>query len=244
MSTSRALLRHSGILLINLAVFAVTLWLWVWVQGTRFDAPASAAIILVGSVLMVPVAWAGRRWLDHDPSPRRLQVATSVVHWVVMASLGAAMIEALKTGRGWPGWTLPLPPALGWVLMWITGAAGVLVVLNLAVRGLGAPWSIALSRRLATDCPVGARRRLGGAAGGPRLAADGEDLRGAGAGAALRGGVPDVPGAHVHVLSRCPAEGMNACPVRGSSGRAVRAHSTWHADGDHLRASPGSLWEL
>jgi protein-S-isoprenylcysteine O-methyltransferase Ste14 len=151
MSTSRALLRHSGILLINLAVFAVTLWLWVWVQGTRFDAPASAAIILVGSVLMVPVAWAGRRWLDHDPSPRRLQVATSVVHWVVMASLGAAMIEALKTGRGWPGWTLPLPPALGWVLMWITGAAGVLVVLNLAVRGLGAPWSIALSRRLATD---------------------------------------------------------------------------------------------
>jgi protein-S-isoprenylcysteine O-methyltransferase Ste14 len=102
-------------------------------------------------VLMVPASLAARRWLDRDPTPRRVFTATFFLHWIILILLGAAFFEAIKTGRSWQGWTLPVPPAIGWYLMWITGAAGVLCVLNLAVRGLGAPWSIALSRRLATD---------------------------------------------------------------------------------------------
>ena len=151
MTTARALLGRLGILAIHLASFAITLWIWLWVNVTGFAAPASAAIIVGGTVLMVPASMAARAWLDRKPTPQRVFTATFFLHWAIMILLGAAIFEAIKTGRSWRGWTLPVPPVIGWYLMWITGAAGVLCVLNLAVRGLGAPWSIALSRRLATD---------------------------------------------------------------------------------------------
>jgi protein-S-isoprenylcysteine O-methyltransferase Ste14 len=151
MTTARTLLGRLGMLAIHVGSFAITLWILLWVNATRFGPVASAVIIVGGNVLVVPASLAARRWLDREPTPRRIQSATFLIHWVVMILMGAAIIEALNTGRSWRGWTLPLPPVIGWYLMVITGAAGVLCVLNLAVRGLGAPWSIALSRRLATD---------------------------------------------------------------------------------------------
>jgi protein-S-isoprenylcysteine O-methyltransferase Ste14 len=44
-----------------------------------------------------------------------------------------------------------VPTAIGWTLVIITGAASVLAVLNLALKGLGAPFFIALSQKLAVD---------------------------------------------------------------------------------------------
>jgi protein-S-isoprenylcysteine O-methyltransferase Ste14 len=151
MATKRALLRPIRTLALNVGSFAITLLIWLWVLHRRFDTPASAGIIVGGVVLMVPASLAARRWLDREPTPWRIHTAAFLLHWVVMILLGAAIVEAIKTGRSWRGWSLPLPPGIGWALMWITGVAGVLCVLSLAVRGLGAPWSIALSRRLATD---------------------------------------------------------------------------------------------
>ena len=151
MVTARALLRRFGILAMNVGSFAITLLTWSWVLHTRFGTPASAALIVGGIVLMVPASLAARRWLDREPTPRRIYAATFLLHWTVMILMGVAILEAIKTGRSWRGWTLPLPPGVGWALMWIAGVAGVLCVLNLAVRALGAPWTIALSRRLATD---------------------------------------------------------------------------------------------
>ncbi len=151
MATARAVLRQLGLSALNIGSFAVTLLIWSQVRRTPFGAPASAAIIVGGIVLIVPASLAARLWLDREPTPGRRYLATFLLHWVVMILLGAAIVEALKTGRSWRGWMLPLSPGIGWALMWVTGAAGVLCVLNLAVRGLGAPWTIALSRRLATD---------------------------------------------------------------------------------------------
>lgn len=151
MTSARALLGRLGILAIHVGSFAITLWIWLWVSVTRFGPLASAAIIVGGNVLVVPVSLAARRWLDREPTPRRIQAAIFLLHWIVMILMGSGIIEAVNTGRSWRGWTLPLPPGFGWTLMWITGVACALCVLNLAVRGLGAPWSIALSRRLATD---------------------------------------------------------------------------------------------
>ncbi len=151
MARLRGLLGRFGILATHIASFALTLLIWSWVLHTRFRPLGSASIIVGGILLMVPASLAARRWLDRRPTPRRLYAATFLLHWVVMILLGAAIVEAIKTGQSWRGWTLPLPPGIGWALMWIAGAGGVLCVLNLAVRGLGAPWSIALSRRLATD---------------------------------------------------------------------------------------------
>ena len=151
MATARASLRRLGFQALHVGSLAVTLLIWSGVLRGLFAPSASTAIIVGGIGLMVPAAVAARRWLDRDPTPLRLRTATFLLHWIVMILLGAAIIEAVKTGRSWRGWTLPLPAGVGWTLMWLTGGAGVLCVLNLAVRGLGAPWSIALTRRLATD---------------------------------------------------------------------------------------------
>ena len=151
MPTARATLQWLGTTLLHVGSFAITLLAWMWVQHTGFAAGVSAAIIVGAPVLVVPSSVAARRWLDRDPTPARLRTTTFLLHWVIMILLGAAIIEAVETGSGWRGWTLPLAPDLGRALMWITGVACALTVLNLAVRGLGAPWTIALSRRLATD---------------------------------------------------------------------------------------------
>jgi protein-S-isoprenylcysteine O-methyltransferase Ste14 len=151
MATERALLRRFGTLAVHLGSFAITLVICSWVLHTRYATAVSAAIIVGATVLIVPASLAARHWLDREPTPRRIHVATFFLHWVLMILIGAALVEAIKTGPSWRGWTLPLPPGIGWTLMWITGVAGLLCVLNLAVRGLGAPWSFALSRRLATD---------------------------------------------------------------------------------------------
>ena len=151
MPTARATLRWLRTTLLHVGSFAITLLVWIWVQRTRLGAGASGAIIIGGTVLVVPAAVAARRWLDRDPTPARLRTTTFLLHWVIMILLGAAIIEAIETGSGWRGWTLPLPPVIGRALLGITGLACALTVLNLAGRGLGAPWTIALSRRLATD---------------------------------------------------------------------------------------------
>jgi protein-S-isoprenylcysteine O-methyltransferase Ste14 len=46
---------------------------------------------------------------------------------------------------------LPIPSGIGLALVIITGAASLLVVANLALKGFGAPFFIALSRKLAVD---------------------------------------------------------------------------------------------
>jgi protein-S-isoprenylcysteine O-methyltransferase Ste14 len=50
-----------------------------------------------------------------------------------------------------PGRLLPNPEKLGLVLMWVLGPVVALTVINLAVRGLGAPFAAPISRRLATE---------------------------------------------------------------------------------------------
>ena len=51
----------------------------------------------------------------------------------------------------WRGWLIPVPVSVGLALVILTGAACALTVVNLALRGCGAPFGIALSRRLAVD---------------------------------------------------------------------------------------------
>jgi protein-S-isoprenylcysteine O-methyltransferase Ste14 len=46
---------------------------------------------------------------------------------------------------------LPVPSGIGLALVIITGAAFLLTVVNLALKGFGAPFFIALSRKLAAD---------------------------------------------------------------------------------------------
>lgn len=76
---------------------------------------------------------------------------TTFVHYSVVILAGTAVVRAIKTHQDWSGWSLPVPTEIGFVLVIITGSAALLTVINLALKGLGAPFAIVLSRKLAAD---------------------------------------------------------------------------------------------
>jgi len=137
--------------LVRLVLFACVFIVWMWVLAQPLSYSTNLAVI-VGCVLLVfPIVWFARLVLDRDPTPAYAEWITPLVHAVVMVLFGSAVIRAVTTYRVWRGWVIPIPGEVGLLLAVLFGAAAALAVMNLAVRGLGAPFGIALSRRLAID---------------------------------------------------------------------------------------------
>jgi protein-S-isoprenylcysteine O-methyltransferase Ste14 len=136
----------------SVAAFIGTLLLWTWLARQHFS-PSVTALAIVGPIVLVfPSGLAGRRILDAAPTPEGAAKVNAVVHAWVMLLFGVAVITAIQTASAWRGLIIPVPHVVAVVLLYATGAVALLTVLNLALRGLGAPFAIALSRRLATDC--------------------------------------------------------------------------------------------
>ncbi len=134
----------------SVVAFVGTLLVWMWLVRQHLS-PSVTALAIVGPVVLVfPSVLAGRRVLDAAPTPERAAKVTRVVHaWLVLL-FGVAVITAIHTASAWRGLILPVPHVVAAFVVCATGATGLLTVLNLALRGLGAPFAIALSRRLAT----------------------------------------------------------------------------------------------
>lgn len=71
----------------------------------------------------------------------------------MMITLGVTVFPAIRIIQtpSARAFVLPIPILLGQLLLWITSIATLLTVLNLAIRGLGAPFAGVLSSRLAKD---------------------------------------------------------------------------------------------
>jgi protein-S-isoprenylcysteine O-methyltransferase Ste14 len=132
----------------RIALFVFVLWLWVWVLDQRLSIGVNLSIIVGGILLVFPVVWSERKMLDRKPTLSRVTWITTFVHYAVVLLLGLSLFRAVVTHQEWSGWTLPVPTEIGLVLVLITGAAALLTVVNLALKGLGAPFAIALSRKL------------------------------------------------------------------------------------------------
>jgi len=143
-------MRASMLATFRVLAFAATLFLWSTLLR-RTLAPAVDVACILGALLLVPpISWAGRRLLDVDPTPGHAAAVTSFVHAVLMLVFGTAILRAIVTAASWRGVELVVPRPIALVLASATGAAVLLTVINLGLRGLGAPFAIALSRRLAT----------------------------------------------------------------------------------------------
>ncbi len=130
----------------------ILVWLvWGWMLEAKLSFATNLAIIIVAPLLVYPLVWLGRRILDRDPTPSRIIWMTTVVHIGVGGLFGMVVIRALLTYADWRGLLLPIPTEVGLVLAIITGIALALTVANLALKGLGAPFYLALSKRLAVD---------------------------------------------------------------------------------------------
>ena len=136
---------------VKIALLALTWCIWLWVLNQSLSNIVNLSI-LVGSLLLVfPIVWLGRMILDRQPTTSRAVWITTFVQFGVGNMFAVGIIQAVTTHQDWSDWVLPIPAEIGLSLVIITGTATLLTVVNLALKGLGAPFFIALSRKLAVD---------------------------------------------------------------------------------------------
>jgi protein-S-isoprenylcysteine O-methyltransferase Ste14 len=130
----------------------VLIWLvWWWAINAPLSPAVNLAVIVGGELLVFPLIWLGRSILDRQPTMDRAVWVTTFIHVGLGFLFGVPIIRAVTTYQDWPGWVLPIPSEIGLVLVIVSGAAFSLTVINLALKGLGAPFYIALSQKLAVN---------------------------------------------------------------------------------------------
>ena len=128
----------------------ILIWLsWLWVLNQPLTQIMNLSIIIGGILLAFPLVWLGRKMLDRKPTSGSAAWITTFVHYALGILFGVPIIRALMTHQDWSGWSIPIPTELGLLLVIVTGGATLLTVINLALSGIGAPFAIALSRKLA-----------------------------------------------------------------------------------------------
>ena len=135
---------------IRIGGFIFTLFIWNMVLSRKLDQTTLVLILVIPVLLVFPVVRTARIITERQPSPGGLAWTTSALHIILMIFFGAAVSASVRIFNFWSDGILALPPAVGLVLLYITGFLLALTVLNLAVNGLGAPFAIALSRRVAS----------------------------------------------------------------------------------------------
>ena len=136
---------------IRVVLLALILFV-LWLASNATLSNAVNLFIVVGGVLLTfPLVWLGRKLLDKEPTTSRAVWITTFVHLALGFTFGVPIARAIATHRAWAGWAIPVPSRVGLALIIVTGAAFLLTVTNLALKGFGAPFFIALSRKLAAD---------------------------------------------------------------------------------------------
>jgi protein-S-isoprenylcysteine O-methyltransferase Ste14 len=144
-------MKHASELIIRIALFVVTFFVYLWAIYCPLSNIINISIIVGGELLVFPLVWLGRKMLDRQPTASRASWITIFVHYALIILLGVPLIRVIVTHQNWPDWKLPIPVDIGLLLVIITGAASLLAMVNLALKGLGAPFAVALSRKLAVD---------------------------------------------------------------------------------------------
>ena len=135
--------------LVRVALLAFIWFTWWWALKAPLSNTINLSIIVGGVLLIFPLVGLGRLLLDRHPTASRVAWTTTIVHYALGILFGAAIIRAVITYQDWAGWRLPIPVEIGLPLVIVTGVAVLLTMVNLALKGLGAPFAIALSRKLA-----------------------------------------------------------------------------------------------
>jgi protein-S-isoprenylcysteine O-methyltransferase Ste14 len=137
--------------LVRVALLVLIWFVWWWAFNAPLSRVMNLSIIVGGELLVFPLVWLGRKILDKQPTMSRAVWVTTFVHFALGFLLGVPIIRAIITHQDWSGWVIPVPSEIGLALVIVTGAAFLLTVANLALKAFGAPFFIALSRKLAAD---------------------------------------------------------------------------------------------
>jgi protein-S-isoprenylcysteine O-methyltransferase Ste14 len=138
-------------LFLRIVLLAFILVVWWLVLNTPLSDFMNLSVIMGGVLFTFPLVWFGRKILDRHQTKDHAIWTTTFVHCGLGFTFGVPIVRAVSTHQDWSGWVLPVPPVIGLILVIITGAAFFLTIVNLALKGSGAPFFIALSRKLAAD---------------------------------------------------------------------------------------------
>jgi protein-S-isoprenylcysteine O-methyltransferase Ste14 len=144
-------MKHAVELFFKIALLVFIWLIWLWVLNQPLSNVMNLSIIVGGVLLTYPLVWLGRKILDRHQTISHAVWTTTFVHFGLGFTFGVPIVRAVSTYKDWCGWVLPIPSVIGLVLVIITGAAFLLTVINLALKGFGAPFFIVLSRKLASD---------------------------------------------------------------------------------------------
>jgi protein-S-isoprenylcysteine O-methyltransferase Ste14 len=136
---------------IKIILFAIILIGWWLVLYAQLSNVMNLSIIVGGVLLTFPFVWIGRKILDRHKTIGHAVWTTTFVHFCLGFTFGVPIVLALTTYHKWSGWVLPIPSVIGLILVIITGTATFMTVVNLALKGFGAPFFIKLSQKLAAD---------------------------------------------------------------------------------------------
>lgn len=140
---------------LNILGLLLTWIVWLWLIGQELGLAYAFGIAVGGILVIIPVVFVGRRLLDRQPTIEQADLLTTILHYLVMIFFGSAVIAATKFGLSSPSWSISIPSWMGLVLMMIGGISILIVVLNLAIKGLGAPFAVALTRIVVTEWMYG-----------------------------------------------------------------------------------------
>jgi protein-S-isoprenylcysteine O-methyltransferase Ste14 len=144
-------MKHNIHLFFRITLFAVILVIFWLVLNASLSHVLNLSFIVGGLLLTFPLVWFGRKILDRRQTISHAVWTTTFVHFGLGFTFGVPIVRAVSTYQAWSCWKLPIPSVIGSVLVIITGAACLLTVINLALKGFGAPFFIVLSRKLAAD---------------------------------------------------------------------------------------------
>lgn len=144
-------MKHAVEVFFRIAILVFIWLIWLWVLDQPLSNIMNLSIVVGGVLLTFPLVWLGRKILDRHQTIGHAVWTTTFVHFALGFTFGVPIIRAVTTYQDWSGWVLPIPSAIGFVLVIIAGAAFLLTVVNLALKGCGAPFFIALSRKLSVD---------------------------------------------------------------------------------------------
>jgi len=137
--------------LIAIGGFGITLLIWRWASLDLRDRGACLLAMFLPLTLVPLVAIAGRYFLKAERTPAEVKLTTTLAHYALMSVMGIAIVAAMKAAQHWRFWPFVFPQLPAKILLALSGTAVTWTVLNLAWRGLGAPFGIVLSHRLATN---------------------------------------------------------------------------------------------
>lgn len=142
--------RSRGNLAANLIGLSFAWAIWLYLLLTPLQPGAYLVVAIACGLVVLPMVLAGRWILDRQSNIQDAQRIILLVHYPVIACLGASAIGAVRYATAQTH-ELPLPRGLGLGVMALSGLLLLAVLVNFIIKGLGLPFAISLTRRLASE---------------------------------------------------------------------------------------------